>query len=337
MNDEGVFLLTWNEKKWSWPGGFREVIRKINNGESVTENWTVRNKSIKKGDIVYLMRTGSDQGLIAKGYVASDIYKYPHFDDSLAKKGIVTEHVDVDFTEALDYMNGRILSWDVLKSHFPDQKWTPQSSGISIRKEYIIGLEKMWNDYYNSDPSALKRYIVPISPDEEYESKNYEQEELLKDGFPDGLTEEKAISYEAHPESRVEDSDLIRRNGVIIYPRQPQKRANALLRSKFMCEYDNHHSTFISKGTEIPYLETHHLIPLEFWKSFDHSLDVEANIVCLCSNCHNEIHYGIDAERIIEKLFEQRKDELKSAGLQISKDDLLRMYDDSYVESQKKI
>lgn len=64
-------------------------------------------------------------------------------------------------------------------------------------------------------------------------------------------------------------------------------------------------------------METHHLIPLEYWKSFDNSLDVEANIVCLCSNCHNEIHYGVDAARLIKPLFEKRVRELKEAGIEI--------------------
>lgn len=73
-------------------------------------------------------------------------------------------------------------------------------------------------------------------------------------------------------------------------------------------------------------METHHLIPLEYWRFFDNSLDVEANIVCLCSNCHNEIHYGKYATKLIEPLFRKRKDELLKAGIDIEIYDLISMY-----------
>lgn len=39
-------------------------------------------------------------------------------------------------------------------------------------------------------------------------------------------------------------------------------------------------------------MEPHHLIPLQYHEEFEWSLDVEANVVSLCSECHNQIHYG---------------------------------------------
>ena len=42
---------------------------------------------------------------------------------------------------------------------------------------------------------------------------------------------------------------------------------------------------------------------------------VEANIVSLCSYCHNLIHYGADAEIVIRELWEDRKEELEAAGI----------------------
>ena len=73
-------------------------------------------------------------------------------------------------------------------------------------------------------------------------------------------------------------------------------------------------------------METHHLIPLEYWRSFDNNLDVEANIVWLCSNCHNEIHYGKYADKLIRPLYLKREHELQEAGIAIDLDDLLKMY-----------
>lgn len=93
-----------------------------------------------------------------------------------------------------------------------------------------------------------------------------------------------------------------------------------------MCEFDSCHKTFIRKNSDINYTEAHHLIPLEYQKCFDYSLDVEANIVSLCSNCHNQIHYGKDAEILIEKLYKMRKTELEKCSIDISLDDLLEIY-----------
>ena len=57
---------------------------------------------------------------------------------------------------------------------------------------------------------------------------------------------------------------------------------------------------------------------MAFSEQFNVSLDVEENIVSLCSNCHNQIHYGADADKLIEKLYEERKDALASVGIIIT-------------------
>ena len=73
-------------------------------------------------------------------------------------------------------------------------------------------------------------------------------------------------------------------------------------------------------------MEPHHLIPMSFSDRFENSLDNEANIVSLCSNCHNEIHYGKDAYKLIEKLYNQRKNVLSQAGIEITLEELIKAY-----------
>ena len=68
------------------------------------------------------------------------------------------------------------------------------------------------------------------------------------------------------------------------------------------------------------------VIPLAFQYKFKNSLDIEENIVSLCSNCHNEIHYGFNAKKLISKLFEERKDILKAKGINITIDELYEYY-----------
>ena len=141
------------------------------------------------------------------------------------------------------------------------------------------------------------------------------------------------FDYVPKPETRKQPNDVS--GGTAgTYPRDPVRRVNALTRANYTCEFDQSHVSFISRRTNKRYMETHHLIPLEYWKSFKNSLDVEANIVCLCSNCHNEIHYGKDAEKLIEALFKKRISELKLAGIGIEITVLKNLYNGTYIHMQ---
>ena len=102
---------------------------------------------------------------------------------------------------------------------------------------------------------------------------------------------------------------------------------NALKAANYQCEFNNQHESFIRKGTDLKYTEGHHLVPLEFQKQFSVNLDVEANIVSLCSNCHNQLHYGKNADIILKKLYNERINRLKKCGIEISFEQLLKMYE----------
>ncbi len=123
-------------------------------------------------------------------------------------------------------------------------------------------------------------------------------------------------TYTAAPEDKAEART---QNGRKVYPRKKAKSLNALKRANYQCECNAAHTTFNRKGTSIPYTEPHHLIPLHYFEDFAKSLDVEANIVSLCSNCHNQVHYG-DGSAILTQLFSQRQAELATAQILTDKD-----------------
>ena len=105
-------------------------------------------------------------------------------------------------------------------------------------------------------------------------------------------------------------------------------KKRALEKANYKCELNPNHQTFINKSNGKPYVLGHHLIPLEFEYLFPYSLDIEANIVSLCSLCHDEIHHGINYKELIDKLYEQRKDDLKKCGIEIEDINMLyNMYD----------
>lgn len=120
--------------------------------------------------------------------------------------------------------------------------------------------------------------------------------------------------------------DMVEISGRRVYPREKSIAQFALRMADYKCEVDNEHPSFISKSRSLPYTEPHHLIPLAYAECFDVSLDVPENIVALCSNCHNQIHYGSEIKTMLRWLYESRKSKLEQVGLKISFEKLLWMY-----------
>lgn len=110
--------------------------------------------------------------------------------------------------------------------------------------------------------------------------------------------------------------------------RDPLVALNAKKNAHFMCEIDSDHKTFIAASSNNNYVEAHHLIPIGFQKKFIYSLDVEANIVSLCPNCHQSIHFAKQEtkEILISKLYKSRFERLKSCNLYIDLKDLITLY-----------
>lgn len=124
---------------------------------------------------------------------------------------------------------------------------------------------------------------------------------------------------------REKEPPVIRGN-IHIHPRNPKISATALCYARFLCEIDEDHPSFVRRKNLCNYVEPHHLVPMKYSEEFDVSLDVEANIVSLCSNCHNEIHYGRDYEKLLEILYEKRKDMLRKVGIHVTLEQLKAMY-----------
>jgi len=113
-----------------------------------------------------------------------------------------------------------------------------------------------------------------------------------------------------------------------VYPRNLSYAKKALEEANFLCEVNNAHKTFTSKATNQPYVEAHHLIPLQFQEEFLYSLDVPVNIISLCPNCHRKLHFASikDKKEILENLLMNRYEKLKEFGIGISKDELFEIY-----------
>ena len=79
--------------------------------------------------------------------------------------------------------------------------------------------------------------------------------------------------------------------------------------SKFKCEYSDAHRLFIAKASGNPYVEVHHVIPLNFRDSFEgKKLDHLNNLYSLCPYCHAAVHHaeGRIARKLLSKMYDER-------------------------------
>ena len=115
-------------------------------------------------------------------------------------------------------------------------------------------------------------------------------------------------------------------HGVQAYPRSRVAAMIALQNANHKCEIDSFHRTFERRVDALPYMESHHLIPMAAQGEYDVSIDVPENIVSLCSSCHNEIHYGKNAVKLIEQLYNSRVHLLEQNDIFVSLPQLLKYY-----------
>lgn len=83
----------------------------------------------------------------------------------------------------------------------------------------------------------------------------------------------------------------------------------------------------LAQSTHKPYMEEHHIIHLAVQQSFNHSLDVYANLICLCPICHRKIHLGLKEERkdMLKEIYEQREERFEKSGLTLTENEFVEL------------
>jgi 5-methylcytosine-specific restriction protein A len=130
------------------------------------------------------------------------------------------------------------------------------------------------------------------------------------------------------------DTPIDIKPSVIINERIGAKRdriiVNQVMRAEgYMCEIDREHKTFIASYSAKPYMEAHHLIPLNKQNSVRKSLDVYANLVVLCPNCHRLLHYATldEKKNTLLRLFDEREDRLFDSGIKMHRKEFFELLD----------
>lgn len=136
--------------------------------------------------------------------------------------------------------------------------------------------------------------------------------------------DEEYLKAIASPKARQEQAEYT----VTKYPRSPTLALNAIKREAYKCQVNPEHETFISSSSNTPYMEVHHLIPICYSDEFKNSIDIDANLIVLCPNCHRMIHFSTNEEKLklLTKFHKEKSEKLKEDGIDVSLDKLLGYY-----------
>lgn len=208
---------------------------------------------------------------------------------------------------------------------------------LSYFKKYDSSYSAANKDYDKNDIFYfLWDYYVLQNREEELKEKynNFKNGLITESYFYDDFTINKFLNNKNNFDIDVNIIDEPKELYELSGPKEALSRKrslnvsiNSLKSANYKCEYSESHETFLRKNSNIPYTEGHHLIPLEFQEKFKYNLDVEANVVSLCSTCHNNLHYGEGYKQIIKKLYEERKKRLLKCGFDLKLEDLIKMYE----------
>ena len=137
-----TYILTWNPSKFNWEA-FADG--KPTRKPPFYANWTCRSTRPEPGDRFIMLRLGSGNrnGIVATGQIVS----FPYTAVSWEHKTSLFIDILIEVLFENEYQQ------HLLKDAFPEQCWSPQSSGISLKTQYE---DSFWNviETYRINPSA---------------------------------------------------------------------------------------------------------------------------------------------------------------------------------------
>lgn len=146
-----TWLITWNPLRWSWNdkySGYLEMKNQISQTGLSYRTWSCGcNKSIQKGDRIFLIRLGVEpRGIIASGYAATGVFEGPHWDQEKEAAGIKCRRIFIEFDKIQDPIHDDMIIMDRLKEISSSYRWSSQASGIEIPSHISEELEEIWKN-----------------------------------------------------------------------------------------------------------------------------------------------------------------------------------------------
>ena len=224
-----------------------------------------------------------------------------------------------DFTIKLNKLvgkNRRIINITLLLKQFDYIQKSENDEIFGSDYKELLEIKKSFSPPSHKDLKSKLEFFI----NETYRPKDSKGNYLLKDKNLDKYFLEEIENY------LINNKKFLKQHKVSMYDRNAKISQQAIERASYMCEVDPKHTSFTSSRTGKPYVEAHHLIPVSAQEDYNTSLDIHENIIALCSNCHNELHYGINPKIKVEFLYKQRKNLLFEKGINISFYELYRYY-----------
>lgn len=140
-----TYLFTWNPARWDWPY-LRNSIEEINRTGHCRERWgCAATTKIQPGDRAFLIKLGAEpRGLVAAGWVASQVYEDQHWDPDKQAHGKMTRYVDVDWEALLDPAVSLFPRAWLVSPIYANVRWEPLASGLRIPDVIAQHLEQDW-------------------------------------------------------------------------------------------------------------------------------------------------------------------------------------------------
>lgn len=237
---------------------------------------------------------------------------------------IDTKYYDFD----VPLINSDIVDW-AKKHHVTDSCFDTNGK---LKLRYLCNIsyehaEYILNEALRQQKSqGVKEVICQALTDMKAIYDNYDE---VEKNIIDSIVASQTV-VEKHYSGAAKKAQAMTLSGGDVKPkpkRDAQKAANALQNSNYKCEYNKADRTFHRKNGK-SYTEPHHLIPISHYKDFMYSVDIEENIVSLCSYCHNLLHYGCmeEKEEVLYTLYKARIEMLKKAGLDLTFEQLKSYY-----------
>jgi 5-methylcytosine-specific restriction protein A len=156
-----VFLLTWNPKRWPISADdWTAECDALRAGEKVSGIWSigVRTSGVNPGDIVLLVRVGSERGIVASGFATSTAYKGLHYDERRRKRKDLANFVNIEWSYQVEIE--KRLRTEVLINEFPEVAWNNLvGSGVKVSDDVAESLVAKWLGHIGENPL--------VYPDEE--------------------------------------------------------------------------------------------------------------------------------------------------------------------------
>jgi 5-methylcytosine-specific restriction enzyme A len=154
-----TYLLTWSPKKWQWKDLPRRISELKRKGYCVTDWSCGNNKSINKGDRVFLLRQGEEpRGIVGAGWAESDSYEEIHWRKEKARIGRTTMYIMVRWETLLNPEIESILPREWLNDAVLSKvNWNTQISGITIWPDVAVALEEIWSEFLSQ---RVKRFSL---------------------------------------------------------------------------------------------------------------------------------------------------------------------------------